>query len=837
MPVRAIIIALEQYEEGGVARLDPIPGVVDAARDFHAWLSNRKGIEPQNVTVCSTDANGWPAGTVLGATTGVGIAQAVTDFATAARDNTEELFVYYGGHGIAEAGAIEARDLIVGTDYVPGRAGSACIDIQMLQVKLWSALGPGQHFHFIDACRNTLPPGFEPGRVPINLPPSQLGRGTRYAIYSAPPGQVTPVDAAFSRTLMTGLNGAGRAKGWRGGTLAVTVDLLCEYITHTLAPREIDSEKKGTGTGIICAVEPVPDNQCVITVNGAGPTHQFVVEVTSTGISNVRQFTGSRHVITLKPNDYQILVKSSDGPLPRIAPPGSGLVDLFDNADVRFEAPVAPPLAESAPAESPFAAAPEEAAPEAVGDDMGRDAGSARGFDATAGDDVAVDGIDGATMEVATAVDAEPRFELRDTVTLGFGEALPPSAPAPAEPQAPEFNARLRVEVDPHSHVTVEHLTSGQRWEHDGTFDEMVPAGHYRIRRRRRRATFEVKDISVEPGVDCRIALGKSAGSSPAIERLVQHYGGAVAPIASHLGDPLEWELDFWLLALAAFDLIEHRAGVAPLHMLGGAIPDPGIHLLADCSGGLSVRVDDDAWTDSRDVFAAGDGRTLRGMQLNLPAGTHYLHLHHDGALPFTVATHAAHDRATLVTITASETARPRLHMYMLPLPRAANMYPPIGEREARPYESLESAYLAQTQFGRGKSARETLEGDALEVLPMKWVEPVASLMGAYELCRLDPQGHRAALEEVASNLVWYFDDIPDAHAIATLVGSNVVAHRPSGSPIILDGLLAYDDDAEKAFLPGALRPDRLDLSGPWTMWRGAIDGDPSRKPPAARDT
>jgi hypothetical protein len=43
----------------------------------------------------------------------------------------------------------------------------------------------------------------------------------------------------------------------------------------------------------------------------------------------------------------------------------------------------------------------------------------------------------------------------------------------------------------------------------------------------------------------------------------------------------------------------------------------------------------------------------------------------------------------------------------------------------------------------------------------------------------------------------------------------------PQGPPLLLDGVLAFDEDQEARFLPLPLT--KLDYGMPWTVWRGAV--------------
>ena len=50
----------------------------------------------------------------------------------------------------------------------------------------------------------------------------------------------------------------------------------------------------------------------------------------------------------------------------------------------------------------------------------------------------------------------------------------------------------------------------------------------------------------------------------------------------------------------------------------------------------------------------------------------------------------------------------------------------------------------------------------------------------------------------------------------------------PERVPLLLDGLLAFDDTQIQAMAP--LDPNKMEFGSPWTAWRGAVDGPAPRK-------
>ena len=73
--------------------------------------------------------------------------------------STGELFVYYSGHGFLfkESEGSRAADVIVPGDFADMMVdGALCFRLDRLQLELLQGLGAGNHYYFIDACRNQI---------------------------------------------------------------------------------------------------------------------------------------------------------------------------------------------------------------------------------------------------------------------------------------------------------------------------------------------------------------------------------------------------------------------------------------------------------------------------------------------------------------------------------------------------------------------------------------------------------------------------------------------------------------------------------------------------------
>jgi hypothetical protein len=111
-----------------------------------------------------------------------------------------------------------------------------------------------------------------------------------------------------------------------------------------------------------------------------------------------------------------------------------------------------------------------------------------------------------------------------------------------------------------------------------------------------------------------------------------------------------------------------------------------------------------------------------------------------------------------------------------------------------------------------------------------KWVDPIMSLIAAYELLRRGERGD--LLREAIGNLRRWFADLPDVSVLAKLFDPSATpsAWPPASPPILRDGLDALDDDTVMWPFP----PARLSYDGPWTAWRRAV-APPTEAPPPRR--
>ena len=227
MPTRALIVAIEDYPRAaGLA--NSLPGTRAAAEAFRNWLIEKKKLDPRDIFACIEGVAWRTAGTSRRE-----IIDEIVRLRDAGRDDTEELYFYYSGHGFSyPRSEWQATDILVAADFVSlAVSGDACMKLQEVLEKLCVAMGPGMHYSFIDACRTEVPWGsVEPLPMGVVFTPSELGRASRSVLFSVVQGLAARTASDFSKYLIAGLNGLGRAKGWSGGSLWVQFDLLCQYL-------------------------------------------------------------------------------------------------------------------------------------------------------------------------------------------------------------------------------------------------------------------------------------------------------------------------------------------------------------------------------------------------------------------------------------------------------------------------------------------------------------------------------------------------------------------------------------------------------------------------------
>lgn len=189
------------------------------------------------------------------------------------------------------------------------------------------------------------------------------------------------------------------------------------------------------------------------------------------------------------------------------------------------------------------------------------------------------------------------------------------------------------------------------------------------------------------------------------------------------------------------------------------------------------------------------------------------------GGASYTVASYSMEHRATLLTVTIDDDGQFRLAQYLLPIEHLVEFLPQEVQQRLQNRRSLQDVrYLAKANraFRKRRSLeKETQYDQLMELLYIKWLDPIGSSLASYELIRRGKQSEM--MNTVVTNMLAYFPDLPDTAALAALTGR--AATKPNGPPLFFDGLRAFDDF--QSWLP--LPASRLDFGSSWTAWRGAV--------------
>ena len=367
MPPRALIIGIEQYP----AAEDLAGTIADAsknAEDFFEWLAAVKNVAPADVYVCAT--GGAFAGASRFGTEREAIVDAIEALVAAGQDQTDELFVYFSGHGYGfkESQDRRAVDLLIASDYQKvSKGGIKSLQLQEIQEKLYAILGGAHHYYFVDACRTLID---EDAISPVGLGrvlghAAQRGRPTKYTLYSTAYGTTAAINSGFGSALIEGLHGKGHAKGFApGGSLYVMFPLLCSYVQSRIRNQRLDQNKDGTGDGYIVEVLPIPRYTCTIEVQDGAPADTFEATLAIAGNPAMAQkiaFTGPTFALPFTPGDFVLEVTAAGTPLVRVDPPAGVRLEFWDDCRATFRASVAPAPAAPPPPPPPAGRAAEAA--------------------------------------------------------------------------------------------------------------------------------------------------------------------------------------------------------------------------------------------------------------------------------------------------------------------------------------------------------------------------------------------------------------------------------------------------------------------------------------------
>ena len=301
----------------------------------------------QDVFICS-DGGNFPGATHRYSTQRESIVTAIVDLVNDGRNQTEELYVLFSGHGFCYQASPTKRaiEILIASDFVSaGKSGTKCISLEEVRTKLYGILGGRHHYYFIDACRTIIKEGdIDP--IPLGQtlgPEAQRGKPSRYCLFSTKFGNPANINSQFAPALQDGLEGRGQAKDYiPNHELYVIFSRLKRYVQDRVQGQEIDESKDGNGDGYIVQIQPVPTYRCKISVLGATDADTFTLKhypTDSPGYVQSVNFQGSQYTLSYPPSYLTIEVFHQGVVLPRIQPPPSQRLDFFDDCSAEFKKP------------------------------------------------------------------------------------------------------------------------------------------------------------------------------------------------------------------------------------------------------------------------------------------------------------------------------------------------------------------------------------------------------------------------------------------------------------------------------------------------------------------
>jgi Caspase domain len=774
MPGRALIIGIEQYPNA-TDLAQEITGAINSAEKFFQWVTKGDPWVKTGKTIAASDCyvctnGGTFAKANLFGTQREQIADAVGALVTAGRDQTDELYVYFSGHGYGFRDSPERRavDILIGSDYQSAATGGVkCLKLQELQEKLWSVLGGLHHYYFIDACRNLISAdAIEPiGLGRVLGKPADKGRPTKYTLYSTAYGTTAQINSGFGPALLDGLNGTGDAKGFApNGSLYVMFEQLSKYVQTRIKPQRLDQNKDGTGDGYIVEVQPVPTYNCAIQVRGAASTDQFTVSLHPPGdpmLARTANFTGSTCSVPFRPGNYVVEVMRGTVPLSRVTPPPSGTLSFWDDCAAEFAVP--------APAPPPADSGLESIGPQG------------------------------------------------------------PQPPPPPPPPPPPSLATVSIAPLPNVEAHAVSMATGESRNIDVHPVDLAP-GDYEVTLRENGVTIQQSVTTLKAGD--RVQFGNEP-LDPVRASIANVVGGlqptGAVEFSETLGPMANRDLGLWLTIMGASRIVRDPQTFRELKKFNLAdittfTPNStGVYLLAAVEGSTMPRLKVAASPTSPVVPVAG----LQGVYQSLSptiAGPQLVTVQVDNAQPRTFASWCLPNRLTLFVSWPGLRGQLNIKQFVLPMFHLVNN---LDQRVRGlvveynlPLRIVRAAYHFQTSFGAKRQITPVTNEDKLawdSLLHAKWLDPVMSLLACYEILRRGDEHDKGILRnEVLPNLNQYFAGIPDIAAIAEQLDQPYVISPHA--PLFREGLLALPQ--LEGLLP--LPPDRLDFHHIWTAWRGA---------------
>ena len=795
----AIVIGIDRYAIQDAA----LGGAVRDALDVREWLLDPQGgdVPEANLALVLGPAEGAPdPGVQAAAPDRNSATKAVAELIQRSGGAGERLYFYFSGHGISARTGFSDEDAMLFSDFE-----------WLLPDNSWSLRSLSEYFAtfqfqdqimFVDACRNA--PRIQEVRIGHWPRPRQRDVGTppaqQFVLYATSPGLRAaeggaPGDehAAFTRVLLNGLRGAGRAKTFDSAAQEYLVrwDALADYVVGAMeelkknvaegAKELIQIPQQAGARGVAgrppnpaiarIPVDRVPDPELELDVvlrpeEVVGMAEVRLLDDAGAPVETRTHVPGLPVRFTLPPRTYLVHALAPQYDTLYYRPP----VDLYGNREIALDLK---PTAGTAPA--PEAAAPARHA-----------------------------GAPAATGRIV-AVSPDPRLPIE--VANAAGQVVASACGRVETEQAPgAYQVRVRG-ADGRPLMLAVELTAGEVEELELPMPTPEPA---------------VTRIVERSGLE----LG--ANRTLSVSELVAPVGGA--GLSTVLG----------LAGLAAL------FGVADeghkLRSLGSrairAVLDTG------ASSGIHVLVGVDGVADSETAGRLGDARLtcwpirkpvpeasvapapldadpgLGEYALAAAPGTHWLAIERTGARPVVLPLTVLDDRVTLVVVTLGADRLPGVFEFIPPRMPTAEVDLPF----MRQVELVQQLAKTPQLYAAEPLARELITSQP--------TPPVAATLGAYLLLRL---GHSADLDEVTQRLTADYEKLSDGHVLraeylasvgrAADAEASIGRALDAGSPIfgegitrLLDGVAQFRNDHARAQLVSAIH-DRYAHGSLFSAW------------------
>jgi len=732
-----LIIAIENYP-GIVDFAKVLPGTHDSAKKFLAWVKASEkfanipaGEEPERIIVCADD----PA--FPGRTHGANaqdIRLALDALWQGGANKTQELFVFISGHGFLfkETDTARPADVLVGGDFTRASvSGAQCLKLDAIQQQLLTSMGPGNHYYFVDACRNDVSnQDIQVGPLGVSLARSAQRDADVFTLFSTNRLSIAPTASAFTDLLVYGLAGKGRVKRPAGGVppkvRVVWTDLV--FYMHDKMP-QVDGPSSGTNPGVLWE-EPLKNNTCSITIDNAGPADTFTLSPKDSFLRPLAQFDfqGQSAKWEQPPDDYWLTVTNAGKRVNAVDPVATQPVDLYENCTARFTL-------------------------------------EAAGFGADPG---------GADWSGAIA-NIQPVPETTLTIVAPQGSVIKMSDPASGEVLSGQH--QMSQTVRPNACTVVE------VFDRDNTLiarqEVNVDLGGHK--------TVDVRfaDTPLRQAITGHFPSGDGG-----IDFSESLQGAVTDPdlcvwlsimAASRVLGPERFD-KLGPLPLKRFDDI--TPGQSALYVLAGFDDDtPSLDV------GVGTSAIDHRW------FPGETNPQFPGLfevKVPLAPGGCLVSLALDQKSPETLASYMLPNRATVMTVT-TRNKRLKINQLMLPIRSLETYLDPVihGRLPDNPLRAVKFVSQSQRLLERRRSvtAASAQRDEWLLSLHGKWLDPMMAIVASYELIR---QGQPQDLDIAVKNLTQYFGDLPDAAALQKMMNPQLTAPPPAWPPMVTDGFTAF---------------------------------------------